>query len=63
MTRKIFVILFAVLCSATLHGQNKKESIAYMNGGGYIGSHNNIGAYMGLEYDRQLKGNWCWAQG
>ena len=40
--------------------QESKESIVYLNGGGYIGSHNNIGAYMGLEYDRQLKGNWCW---
>ena len=40
--------------------QDTRESIVYLNGGGYIGSHNNIGAYMGLEYDRQLKGNWYW---
>ena len=60
MTRKILFILFAVLCSVTLHGQNNKESIVYLNGGRYIGSHNNFGAYMGLEYDRLLKGNWYW---
>lgn len=61
MTRKIYLFLFAVLCSVTLHAQNcNKESIVYLNGGGYWGSHNNIGAYMGLEYDRQLNGNWYW---
>ena len=58
--KRIIVLLFVVLCSVTLHAQNNKESIAYLNGGGYIGSHNNIGAYMGVEYDRQLNGNWYW---
>lgn len=58
--KRIFIILFAVLCSASLNAQQSKESIAYINGGAYLGSHNNLGAYMGLEYDRQLKGNWYW---
>lgn len=36
MTRKINLFLFAVLCSVTLHSQNNnKESIVYLNGGGY----------------------------
>lgn len=58
--KRIVIIFFAVLCSASLNAQQSKESIAYINGGAYWGSHNNLGAYMGLEYDRQLKGNWYW---
>ena len=56
-------VLLSILISTSAflaQAQESKESIVYLNGGGYIGSHNNIGAYMGLEYDRQLKGNWCW---
>ena len=60
MTRKIIIIPFIVICSVTLHARNNKEAIVYLNESGYIGSHNNIGAYMGLEYDRQLNGNWYW---
>ena len=60
MKREVIVFLFTVLCSVTLHAQNNKDSIVCLNGGGYIGSHNNIGVYLGLEYDRQLKGNWYW---
>lgn len=58
--KRIVIIFLAVLCSASLNAQQSKESIAYINGGAYLGSHNNLGAYMGLEYDRQLKGNWYW---
>jgi len=58
--KRIIVSLFTILCSASLHAQDSKESIAYINGGAYLGSHNNMGAYMGLEYDRQIKGNWYW---
>lgn len=58
--KRIVIIFFAVLCSASLNAQQSKESIAYINGGAYLGSHNNLGAYMGLEYDRQFKGNWYW---
>jgi hypothetical protein len=58
--KRIVASFFAVLCSSFLYAQESKESIVYLNGGGYVGSHNNIGAYMGLEYDRQLKGNWYW---
>lgn len=58
--KRIFIIFIAVLCSASLNAQQSKESIAYINGGAYLGSHNNLGAYMGLEYDRQFKGNWYW---
>ena len=58
MKRHIATTLFAILFSSFLYAQESKESIVYLNGGGYIGSHNNIGAYMGLEYDRHLKGNW-----
>ena len=58
---KKVLLSFLISTSAFLaQAQESKESIVYLNGGGYIGSHNNIGAYMGLEYDRQLKGNWCW---
>lgn len=58
---KKVLLSFLISTSAFLaQAQENKESIVYLNGGGYIGSHNNIGAYMGLEYDRQLKGNWCW---
>lgn len=58
---KKILLSFLISTSAFLaQAQESKESIVYLNGGGYIGSHNNIGAYMGLEYDRQLKGNWCW---
>lgn len=58
---KKVILSFLISTSAFLaQAQESKESIVYLNGGGYIGSHNNIGAYMGLEYDRQLKGNWCW---
>lgn len=58
---KKVLLSFLISISAFLaQAQESKESIVYLNGGGYIGSHNNIGAYMGLEYDRQLKGNWCW---
>ena len=58
---KKLLLSFLISTSAFLaQAQESKESIVYLNGGGYIGSHNNIGAYMGLEYDRQLKGNWCW---
>ena len=60
MKREIIAFLFALLCSVTIHAQSSNESIVYLNGGGYLGSHNNIGANMGLEYDRQLKGNWYW---
>ena len=60
MKRQIATTLFAILFSSFLYAQENKEFIVYMNGGGYIGSHNNIGAYMGLEYDRQLNGNWYW---
>lgn len=60
MKRTVLFILIAILCASALNAQDGKESIVYLNGGGYIGSHNNIGAYMGLEYDRQLKGNWYW---
>ena len=57
---KKVLLSFLISTSAFLaQAQENKESIVYLNGGGYIGSHNNIGAYMGLEYDRQLKGNWC----
>lgn len=58
--KRIVIIFFAVLCSASLNAQQSKESIAYINGGAYLGSHNNLGAYMGLEYNRQFKGNWYW---
>lgn len=59
--KKVVLLSFLISTSAFLaQAQESKESIVYLNGGGYIGSHNNIGAYMGLEYDRQLKGNWCW---
>lgn len=47
----IAICLIVCLSSLTIHGQNNKESIVYLNGGGYIGSNNNIGAYMGLEFD------------
>lgn len=58
---KKVLLSFLISTSAFLaQAQESKESIVYLNGGGYIGSHNNIGAYMGLEYDRQIKGNWCW---
>lgn len=58
---KKVLLSFLISTSAFLaQAQESKESIVYLNGGGYIGSHNNIGAYMGLEYDRQLKENWCW---
>ena len=60
MKRQITTTLFAILFSSFLYAQESKESIVYLNGGGYIGSHNNIGAYMGFEYDSQLKGNWYW---
>ena len=60
MNRKFIIIIFAALCPIALHAQDVKESIVYLNGGGYIGSHNNFGAYLGLEYDRQIDGNWYW---
>ena len=60
MKRDICIILFFLLSMVTLYAQPCKESIVYLNGGGYLGSHNNIGAYMGMEYDCQLEGNWYW---
>lgn len=58
--KRVSIIFIAVLCSTSLYAQQSKESITFVNGGAYLGSHNNLGAYMGLEYDRQLKGNWYW---
>ena len=58
--KRIVASLFAVLCSTFLYAQNSRESIVYLNGGSYWGSHNNIGAYIGLEYNRQINGNWYW---
>lgn len=60
MKREIAAALFAVLFSSLLYAQEGRESIVYLNGGGYVGSHNNIGVYMGWEYDRQFNGNWYW---
>jgi len=58
--KKVLLSFLISTLAFLAQAQESKESIVYLNGGGYIGSHNNIGAYMGLEYDRQLKGNWCW---
>lgn len=58
--KRIVSFLFAALCAASLGAQDIKESIVYLNGGSYWGAHNNVGAYLGLEYDRQLRGNWYW---
>lgn len=52
--KRIVSFLFAALCAASLGAQDIKESIVYLNGGSYWGSHNNVG----VEYDRQLRGNW-----
>lgn len=58
--KKVLLSFLISTLAFLAQAQESKESIVYLNGGGYIGSHNNIGAYLGLEYDRQLKGNWCW---
>lgn len=58
--KRVLSIILLILSSVSINAQESKESIAYINGGAYLGSHNNLGAYMGLEYDRQLKGNWYW---
>ena len=58
--KKVLLSFLISTLAFLAQAQESKEPIVYLNGGGYIGSHNNIGAYMGLEYDRQLKGNWCW---
>ena len=58
--KRIMVFIFTALCSVALYAQDNKEAIIYLNGGSYFGSHNNMGAYMGMEYDRQLNGNWYW---
>ena len=58
--KKILLVLIATLCSVALNAQDSGREIVYLNGGGYTTSHNNLGVYSGLEYNRQLKGNWYW---
>ena len=58
--KRIMVFLFTTLCPLVLYAQDNKEAIIYLNGGSYFGSHNNMGAYIGLEYNRQFSGNWYW---
>ena len=53
--KRIMVFLFTALCSVAIYAQDNKETIIYLNGGSFLGSHNNMGAYMGIEYNRQLQ--------
>ena len=56
MDRKAFWTM-SVRCYASLPCNDAfllgQESIAYLNGGWYLDSHNNIGVYMGMEYAEQ----------
>lgn len=58
--KRIMVFLLTALWSVALYAQDNKDAIIYLNGGSYFGSHNNMGAYYGVEYNRQLNGNWYW---
>ncbi|MCQ2126305.1 MAG: hypothetical protein MJZ06_02545 [Bacteroidaceae bacterium] len=58
--KRCLLFLLVVLGSVTLCAQDCGESIVYLNGGTYYGAHNDYGAYMGLEYDSRIKGNWYW---
>ncbi len=58
--KKILLVLIATLCSVALNAQDGAERIVYLNGGGYLASHNNIGICTGVEYNQQFKGNWYW---